>query len=244
MSANYYLKIRSFIVAVAFFVVLDGEALAAVTLQPVSASTNMGEYVLYDARGATVFSASHVIDQAGRSTPSPGWDLYYTSNVTDFDSYVASQPTAYHYGGYSAWASSEGVRSGNFDLDLGGNYIVSAMALWNWRGWDSAIRQFNILLDDNPLFGSPVKFTGFNALNSLGPGDPPDLSFPQAFTFDPTTAHFVRLEILNTWSSSSLNAAFVEVMLGVSPIPESETYALMLAGLGLLGFMARGKQVK
>jgi hypothetical protein len=39
------------------------------------------------------------------------------------------------------------------------------------------------------------------------------------------------------WSASVGGAS-------VSPVPEPETYALMLAGLGLVGFMARKRKAK
>jgi hypothetical protein len=35
------------------------------------------------------------------------------------------------------------------------------------------------------------------------------------------------------------NAVGINVVTGVSPVPEAQTYAMMLAGLGLVGFMAR-----
>lgn len=220
-------------VSVASIIMLSKEATASVTLQPVSASTNMGELVLRDADGSIVVfaAASHVIDQSAL-TPR------YTSKVSDFDSYINSHPTANHGFGAAAWGSPAGVRSGTFDLNLGGDYKVNSMALWNAVDDPSAIREFNILLDDNPSFSSPEKFSGFTALNSLRE-ESSFSSFSQVFTFDPTAAHFVRLEILNTWSPSSYGTVFNEVMFGVSPVPESETYAMLLAGLGLIGFMSR-----
>jgi hypothetical protein len=225
------------LIAVSFasIIALSNEANASVTLQPVSASTDMGEYARVDAAGTVVFSASHVIDQSELSPQ-------YTSSVSDFDGYLASNPIAYHGLGSASWGSFEGVRSGTFDLNLGGDYTVSAMALWNLTNDPSAIREFNILLDDNPSFSSPARFNGFTASNSLGPGNPSGYSFAKVFTFDPTIAHFVRLEILNTWSPSSFGAGFNEVMFGVSPVPEPETYAMLLTGLGLFGFMARRRK--
>lgn len=218
-------------VSIASILLLSEEAAASVTLQPIGASTNMGEYIGSDVNGTLVFSASHVIDQS---------DLYptYISNVSDFDSYLALNPAAEHGFGNAIWGASAGVQSGNFDLDLGGSYTVNAMALWNLYDDPSAIRQFNILLDDNASFSSPLEFSGFTASNSLGRGIG---SFAQVFNFEPTVAHFVRLEILNTYPGS-FSAAFNEVMFGVSPIPEPETYALLLAGLGLIGFMTRGRK--
>ncbi|HEU4855015.1 MAG TPA: DVUA0089 family protein [Nitrosospira sp.] len=47
------------------------------------------------------------------------------------------------------------------------------------------------------------------------------------------------LDVLNV-ESASLGASYISA---VGPIPEPETYALLLAGLGLIGFMIRFRQV-
>jgi len=48
-----------------------------------------------------------------------------------------------------------------------------------------------------------------------------------------------RLGDGNGWSSHSTELAFQ-----ITAIPEPETYAMLLAGLGLLGFMARSRKDK
>ena len=49
-----------------------------------------------------------------------------------------------------------------------------------------------------------------------------------------------RLTISTVYTCSTIWA--FEVKLMSAPIPEPETYALMLAGLGLVGFMARRRK--
>jgi len=50
---------------------------------------------------------------------------------------------------------------------------------------------------------------------------------------------FVAFDALNNASTTSSTLTLSDV----APVPEPETYAMMLAGLGLLGFMRRRKQL-
>jgi hypothetical protein len=50
------------------------------------------------------------------------------------------------------------------------------------------------------------------------------------------------LTITSTGSDNLLEGARLEGTLSVSPIPEPETYAMLLAGLGLVGFIARRRK--
>jgi hypothetical protein len=50
---------------------------------------------------------------------------------------------------------------------------------------------------------------------------------------------FVRA--LNMWSTDGFNSARQD-MLYLTPVPEPETYAMLLAGLGLMGFVARRRK--
>jgi hypothetical protein len=77
---------------------------------------------------------------------------------------------------------------------------------------------------------------GFVALNTVG--TPHDIGV-QVFSFAPTTASFVRLNILDTWSSSSFSVAFNEVALRASLVPEPGI--LSLFGLGFLCLLAANR---
>src|SRR5262245_47612122 len=93
---------------------------AAFILQPISASTSMGE----------LQPAIHAINQSGLSST-------YTSLLTDFDAYVGASPTASHGGGANVWGAPAGIRSGNFDLSLGGTFVVSGLAFWSLGAGDA-----------------------------------------------------------------------------------------------------------
>jgi hypothetical protein len=192
------------------------------TLQPASVSTDMGETA----------PARHMIDQSGLSPR-------YTHLVSDFDSFIASNPTADHQSGLALWGSQVNVRTGNLDFDLGGQYIVGAMALWNLGPGDpSSLHHFNIWVDDNSSFSSPEKVDEFTASNSLGTAN---AAGAQVFTFAPISASFVRIEVIDTWDPSSFGVALNEVMFA-TPVPEPPTYAMLLAGLGLVGFIGRRRK--
>lgn len=205
-------------IAFAILAVLPTGANGAAIVAPLSASTNMGEF----------FPANRAINKSGLSST-------YISQVTDFDTYVATR-TAAHGNGNNIWGATLGVRSGNFDLNLGGTFLVSAMVLWNLIGDPSSIRQFNLLADNDASFGSAVNLGTFTASNTLGTGSN---SAAQVFTFPETSASFFRLQILNTWSAASDHTVLNEVAFrATAPEPTIS----WLLGLGL-PCLALGRRV-
>lgn len=119
-----------------------------------------------------------------------------------------------------------------------------------------------IALSNIPSFASIVlnvsgANTGLHNLDSSNPFDPYAghvlFNFYQAtkVTFDHTAPHASILAPLATIESSRFghitgtvvaNEWNGDFQLNVSAVPEPKTYALMLAGLGLLGFIARRRQ--
>ena len=196
--------------AIVSSVILTLDAHGAAILSPTGALTDMGE----------VFAASRTRNQSGLA-------VGFTSLSTDFDTYIASNRTAFHGGGSNIWGSTLGIRMGNFDFSLGGTYLVTAMAFWNLIGDPSAVRQFTLLLDDNPSFSSPVVFGTFTASNTLGTGAN---TAAQVFTIPETSASFIRLQIMNTWSENSPHTVFNEAAFRVTPVPEPASSALLLFG--------------
>lgn len=71
-------------------------------------------------------------------------------------------------------------------------------------------------------------------ISSLGSFDFASLSFSNLLS--PATYY------LNVIGSTSANSASYSGNINISPVPEPETYAMMLAGLGLLGFSARRRK--
>src|SRR5689334_7995051 len=120
--------------SIAALVVCGSAAKAELILQPVSTSTNMGTF-------GTGHAASNAINQGGLSAS-------YTSQVTDFDTYLAGNPT--HNTINNDWISSVGALTGHFDFDLGGSFVIQSMALWNLGGNNgSNLRSFNLLASND-----------------------------------------------------------------------------------------------
>lgn len=86
------------------------------------------------------------------------------------------------------------------------------------------------LFQDGGMIG--VKDAGDVYLGSFGTGDYVSAQTPGAFT--PGTYYF---EVTGTGAGTS-GGRFAYTASAVSAVPEPETYALLLAGLGLVGFVA------
>lgn len=187
-------------------------AIASVILQPVSAKTNVDN----------LRPISQTIDQSGLS-------IGYNNLTDNFDSYISSNPTSYHGYGDNVWGTTEGIRSAQIIYNLGGTYKVDKIALWNLVNDDeSAMKNFTVIVDDNPSFSTPIEVGSYIALNTLGT-DPDAAS--QIFSFDSTSASYIMLSINNTWSPNSYGLAFNEIAFSVTPVPLPPTLLLFLSGL-------------
>ena len=187
-------------------------------LQAAGASTNMGT-----AAGA---GPSATIDQSGLSTS-------YTSGVTGFDVFIASNPTHAGQSGTNIWIGSSASPTGNFDFDLGGSYAIQSFALWNpGSDYFSNMIGFNLLGDDNAAFSSPTTLlSGQSANPNTGPSF---AALAEVFAFAPTTASFVRLEI--TSHNGSASKSFGEAAFELSSVAEPSSFlSSSSAGIGLIG---------
>lgn len=95
------------------------------------------------------YTLSSGLDQSGLSAG-------YTSGVTDFDSYVASNPSHVH-SGLNTHFLSNGVTSGNIDFDLGDMFAVERVAIWNWSTSQGGVglRQVEVFTSSDSAFTSP-----------------------------------------------------------------------------------------
>jgi hypothetical protein len=159
----------------------DDTARVGTILQPTSVTTTMGSF------GAP-WAATKMIDKSGLS-------VSYTSNVTNFDTYIAGNPTHSHNAHQitpadaQAWASSNNILTGTITFNLGSLFVVESMALWNRI--DAGIGGFTLLADADGDFTSGA-VTVFSLWNAL-----PGRSRAYVFSFTPTTAQYLRLQVLN-----------------------------------------------
>jgi len=131
-------------------------------------------------------SITNTFDQSGLSSN-------YVSGVTDFDTYLASNPThTVTFSGYE-WFSNYGTTGAVVTYDLGSVKTIDALALWNEES--SGIGLLNLLWSNDNL-----NFTAF--ASGLTPFDNPlgnNVSYPaEVFSFSAISTRYVRFEISNS----------------------------------------------
>lgn len=256
------------ILAAAVVCFLASTAMAAtVVIQPITV-TSTGGWAC-DAPSASSGCTSpllipeNMINQSGFSDP-------YVSKVTDFESYVASNPTEINL--------SEAIYAERLDLDqpppsivfdLGYAYEVSALALWN-RGIDEqGIKEFSLYgallpdFSDRSLLGT---FEALEAPNIAGPF----FTEVQVFRFDKSLVQYIDLDVVSEYvGAGDPFTTLSEVAFaaegpppgcipsnytppkcepwrpdGLTPVPLPAALPMLLAGIGGLGFVGHRRKRK
>jgi hypothetical protein len=165
-------------------------------------------------------SVGHLIDQSGLSVP-------FISGVTDFETYVATNPTHAGLTGANGWASASHVTSGYLEFDLGSDYALSTFALWTQNN-TSAIDSFSLSSALDAGFTIGVTNLGsFTAAKTLA---------MQTFTVS-GTGEFIRLQVNTTFGATNVNIG--EVAFDTELLPEPATVAILGVGLAGIGFTRR-----
>jgi PEP-CTERM motif-containing protein len=195
------------------------------------------------ATGEIVAPTSGVINSGGPGFGSltdtfnqNGLSSGYTSGVTNFNSYIGTNPThTLVFSGYE-WFSNQGTNSASVTYNLGSLMGIDALALWNEES--SGIGTL-------ALFGS-VDGIVFNSLGVFNPFDNPLADYPaEVFGFGPALVQYVRFDMSNCPQQDPGNfqaCAIGEVAFRtaqVTGVPEPGTWAMMLLGFGATGFALR-----
>jgi hypothetical protein len=170
-----------------------------------------------------------------------GLSSNYVSGVTDFDTYIAGNPTHNYVFFCCEWFSNAGTSSASVTYDLGLTRSINALALWNEDA--SGIGLLN-------LYASTDGISFISLSLGLTPFDnPPAVDYPaEVFNFSATDLRYIRFDMSNCPQPDGTGypaCAIGEVAFraaNVAVVPEPATYAMMLPGLIALGLAARRRR--
>ncbi len=204
----------------------------AMATTPATASTIIGATsATVDAGGPGFGSINDTLNQNGLSAG-------YTSGVTDFDSYIASDPTHDLTFSGNEWFSNNPSTSAQVTYDLGSAMGIDRLALWH---------------EESSGFGSVDLFSSIDGItfSALGTFVPTPATVvadysAQVFSFAATNTRFVRFamsdcpEGAGTFDACAIGeVAFRSAAIG--GIPEPTTWAMLIFGFGAIGGAMRRK---
>lgn len=223
-SMTMFARAAAAATAAAVLTFASGSALAASNLTVV------------DSHSAALITASGGAFGSGSGISPTLWQVKYDSNTFlafCLDPHVAVSNVANNYSS-SAFAASDSVKrlyegyysSATSDLSTK-NFAAFQLALWELNN-DSAHATAG---DNANLLAGDLKFRNLN--NAVVKEANNMLSVAKG--------NGQIKNLYNYTSLVSVNPAS-QTLLSVSPVPEAQTWAMMVAGLGLLGFMARRRK--
>lgn len=168
----------------------------------------------------------------GNTINQSGLSAGFTSGVTNFDTYLAGNPTHTTTAAGNEWFSAYGVTSATVTYDLGTAWAIDRLALWNEES--AGIGMFNVFVS---LDGVTFTQVGFN----LAPFDNPLTDYPaQVFGLGLHTARYVRMDVSGCpqpdpggYDSCAIGEVAFSAASATS-VPEPGSLAIF--GAGLAGF--------
>ena len=189
------------------------------------------------ATASSEFGSANAYD-IGNTSDHSGLSAGFVSGVTDFDTYLAGNPTHTYIADDNEWFTATGVASATVNYDLGSVYSIDRLALWNDEYSGISFLDISISLDN-------INFT--TVASGLVPVDNPlYLDYgAEVFGFGSQSARYIQFDVGDCPQpdgNSSLLCGIGEVAFSTSAVPIPA--AVWLFGSGLLGLVGMARRKK
>lgn len=176
----------------------------------------------------------------GNTINQSGLSAGFISSVTDFDTYIAGNPT-HTINPFAEWFGAFGTNSGVVNYDLGASYPINAFALWNEES--SGIGLFDLLASTDGTTYSTI-------LSAISPPDNPLAAYgASVFSFSTANARYLRLNLSGcpqpnpgTYQSCAIGEVAFRSPQGVPPVPGPLPILGAAIGFGYARKIRRGIQ--
>jgi F5/8 type C domain len=146
-----------------------------------------------------------------------------------------------HSGRYQdKWLSAEGQTQPTLTFDLGSVYALTNTSIWNYGGGccgtDRNVKELDILLSTDG--------TNYNSLGMFSLSNPTTAFFGADIIGLAGNARYVRFDVLSNYGGLSFTGLSEVQFNGqaVSAVPETATWLMMIAGIGVVGSLARRRR--